>query len=323
MATSSAAQQRSSQQQVAQALDWLPPTSVLGPLPAPGDYHHRQAGIAGEAGEASDASAATVACGRFQGSEPVVLASRSIRLRLPRQQQQQQQQGTGSDAPVSGAGAAAAAGSEGASHQGTDSGDSSGAQAGKKRQREQAMSGVCSSIEAQLQGAVKVWLLLNSSCSNSCGEAGPVQPAAAAEESYATLCIQCVSKQLPEDGEDPAAAAAAATAAAKCDAMPAWKRLRVLVRQDDQQQQQREPPVAVFNPMQLPPGPPPQAAGGGDATLVTAAGSPQEQQQQQLLLAERAWSELQVLLQEAPAADVVGMAQQWCQAVEAVEMQLE
>lgn len=144
--------------------------------------------------------------------------------------------------------------------------------------RREALRDEAAAVEAALQGSLRCVLL-------------PPEADAAA----AVVCMECVAPQPPGSGAQPGA-------------VPAWKRLRLLVPE----RYPEAPPVVLHSSWGGGGG----ASGGSADAPGGAGGAPLD-----ATLADEAWAELSAALWEAPATDLAGLAQHWRQAVDAVCLQ--
>jgi hypothetical protein len=181
---------------------------------------------------------------------------------------------------------------------------------GRKRRREE-VEAVCKQVEAETQGAVRMWLLPGSA--GSPADEVPVCMECTAQPAVATAAGQ---------GTGTAGAAGGDAESSSSSSSSPWKRLKLLLPASYPQQ----PPVLVFQPGKALTGPEEQQQQQQDkdsavnAVAIVPQGATGQQQQQQLL-AEEAWAELQAALWEEPLTDLKGVAKHWCQAVGAVVVQ--
>jgi hypothetical protein len=293
MLTASDAQLQKASEQQSQALSCVPSYAALGPLPGLQDLTS-----AADPADASDGSAAsTVPLVPLQPPPPV--SSRTVCTRFPEGYTLQEgEEAALMDGSSRGLFAGAAAAGDARASGGAVGGS------GRKRVREGVAEAV-SAVAASLQGSAQLWLL-----------GGGQQQGSGGEDDSVEVCVECVlplpdMPDMPISQQQGGRRAAMAAAAAE----PAWKRLKAILPEGDP----HRPPVLVRTYGLLLPGSEPAAA-------VEAADGSSFEQQLQLGLSGLAWEELQVRMQEEPAAvaDLASGAKQWCAAVQAVaEAQLQ
>jgi hypothetical protein len=177
---------------------------------------------------------------------------------------------------------------------------------GGRKRRRQEVEAVCKQVEADMQGAVRMWLLPGSA--GSPADEVPVCMECAVQPAAATAAIEGTRS----------AVAAGSNAEDSSSSSSPWKRLKLLLPASYPQQ----PPVLVFQPGKALAGPEEQQQQQDKDSAVNGVSTvPQGVTGQQQQFAEEAWAELQAALWEEPLIDLKGVAKHWCQAVGAVVVQ--